>query len=77
MNSKSLPFKKRENPLVQAEAPLQQTKASAASTTREKYTATMEKTLRKKVKIAAVEKGIMFSQYIEDAVMEKLEREGY
>jgi len=37
----------------------------------------MDRNLRKKAKIAAVEKGIVFSQYIEEAVMEKLEREGY
>jgi hypothetical protein len=76
MNSKTLPFKKRENPLVQNEPVISQTKPTE-NTSREKYTATMEKSLRKKVKLAAVEKGIMFSQYIEDAVIEKLEREGY
>ncbi|HHX80817.1 MAG TPA: hypothetical protein GX692_07120 [Acholeplasmataceae bacterium] len=70
--NKSLPFKKRENPLANTG-----TNANADSGIREKYTATMDRALRKKVKIAAVEKGIMFSQYIEEAVIEKLEREGY
>ena len=72
MNPNSLPFRKRENPL----ASNTQT-SSAGSGAREKYTATMERELRKKVKIAAVEKGIVFSQYIEEAAKEKLEREGY
>jgi|LFRM01.2.fsa_nt_gb hypothetical protein len=70
--NKSFPFKKRENPLSSENG-----NKTAGSGVREKYTATMDKELRKKVKIAAVEKGIVFSQYIEEAVMEKLEREGY
>ena len=44
---------------------------------REKYTATMDKELRKRVKIASVEKGIDFSQFIEEALIEKMEREGF
>ena len=44
---------------------------------REKYTATMEKTLRKKVKIAAIEMGLQVSSFIEEACKEKLEREVY
>ncbi len=43
---------------------------------REKYTATMEKTLRTRVKIASVKNGIQFSTFIEQACLEKLEREG-
>ena len=43
---------------------------------REKYTATMEKELRIRVKVASARKGIQFSQFIEEAVMEKLRREG-
>lgn len=43
---------------------------------REKYTATMEKTLRRRVKIACAEEGIQFSAFIEEACLEKLEREG-
>ena len=44
---------------------------------REKYTATMERDLRIRVKIAATRKGMQFSQFIEEAVLEKLGREGY
>ena len=44
---------------------------------REKYTATMEKSLRKRVKIAAIEMGLQVSSFIEEACKEKLEREGY
>ena len=44
---------------------------------REKYTATMKKELRKRIKIAAATKGIQFSQYIEEAVMDKLRKEGF
>lgn len=73
MNSKPLPFKKRENPLAQA-SPRQTRSAISA---REKYTATMEKDLRKRVKLASVEKGVDFSQFIEEALIEKLEREGF
>ncbi len=71
--NKTLPFRKRENPL----ASNNQNSTAVENGPREKYTATMDRALRKKVKIAAVEKGIVFSQYIEEAVIEKLEREGY
>lgn len=73
MNSKQLPFKKRENPLAANPARLSSVKTSE----REKYTATMERELRKRVKIASVEKGVDFSQFIEEALTEKLEREGF
>ena len=43
---------------------------------REKYTATMDKNLRMRIKIAAVKKGKQLSEYIEEAVLQKLEREG-
>ena len=43
---------------------------------REKYTATMEKTLRRRVKIASAQTGVQFSAFIEQACLEKLEREG-
>ncbi len=49
----------------------------AKDSNRDKYTATMEKELRIRVKIAAAKKGIQFSQYIEEAVLEKMGREGY
>lgn len=69
MNRSSFPFQKRENPLAPA---TKQTRASE----KEKYTAVMEKELRVRVKIAAAKKSLQFSQYIEEAVLEKLEREG-
>ena len=43
---------------------------------REKYTATMEKSLRKRVKVASAMEGIQVSTFIEQACLEKLEREG-
>lgn len=43
---------------------------------REKYTATMEKTLRRRVKVASAMSGIQVSAFIEQACLEKLEREG-
>jgi len=73
MNSTHLPFKKRENPMDNTTAP--QTKSVASS--RDKYTATMDSELRKRVKIAAVKKGIVFSQFIEEAVLDKLDKEGF
>ena len=69
MNRSSFPFQKRENPLTP-------TTKQNRSTEKEKYTAVMEKDLRVRVKIAAVKKSLQFSQYIEEAVLEKLEREG-
>jgi predicted HicB family RNase H-like nuclease len=48
-----------------------------AAPVRVKYTATMERELRKRVKIAAIKKGVVFSQFIEEAVIEKLNREGF
>jgi hypothetical protein len=77
MNSKNLPFKKRENPLgTETIAPVQQT-SSLIAAKRDKYTATMDRVLRKRLKIASVEKGIVVSEFIEQAVREKLEREGF
>lgn len=43
---------------------------------REKYTATMETALRRKIKIFCATNGIMFSEFIEIACKEKLRREG-
>ena len=43
---------------------------------REKYTATMDKTLRKRIKLAAIEDGVQVSTFIEMACLEKLNREG-
>lgn len=43
---------------------------------RQKYTATMDENLRRRIKITCARRGIMFSQFIEDACREKLNREG-
>ncbi len=43
---------------------------------RVKYTATMSKKLRRRIKIVCADRDIMFSQFIELACMEKLNREG-
>lgn len=41
-----------------------------------KYTATMDQSLRTDIKIACATRGLMFSQFVEDACREKLQREG-
>jgi len=71
MNNKRMPFRKRENPLN--EGPTKHVTLSD----RDKYTATMEKELRKRVKVAAAMKGIQLSTFIEEACSEKLDREGF
>jgi hypothetical protein len=48
-----------------------------ATNDREKYTATMDKELRKRLKVAAAMKSMQVSSFIEEACTEKLEREGY
>lgn len=45
-------------------------------TAKDKYTATMEVSLRRKIKIYCATNGKMFSEFIEDACREKLLREG-
>lgn len=80
MNSNSTPFKKRENPLTKRDNPLahmNMNKMAVAANDREKYTATMERDLRKRLKVAAAMKGMQVSTFIEEAIAEKLEREGY
>ena len=84
------PFKKRESPITiepvekkestnpfESRRTVQQPVKTVAESDRVKYTATMDKALRKAVKIAAVNKNLQFSQYIEEALKEKLQREGY
>ena len=44
---------------------------------KEKYTAVMDRDLRKRVKVASINLGVDYSTFIEEAVMEKLSREGY
>ncbi len=68
MNTNSTPFKKRENPLAKMVKPVE-------TGNREKYTATMDKELRKRIKIASAMKEIQVSTFIEEACREKLERE--
>ena len=51
--------------------------AQVADLSREKYTATMDKDIRRRVKIACANKGVQFSQYIEEAVIEKMRKEGF
>ena len=41
------------------------------------YTAPMEKDIRRRVKIACANKGVQFSQYVEEAVLEKMKKEGF
>lgn len=63
---------------VQPAAPVQKTVAHPKTAeVRDKYTATMETELRTRVKIASAKMRIQFSQFIELAVTEKLEREGF
>ena len=50
--------------------------ASQAVDTREKFTSTMEQSLRRRIKIVCAQRGIMFAQFVEDACREKLDREG-
>jgi len=71
MNNNSTPFKKRQNPLSGL------TRKTPTSSNRDKYTATMDKELRKRVKVAAAMKDIQLSTFIEEACKEKLEREGF
>ncbi len=51
-------------------------KVVVASEERVKYTATMDKDLRFRVKIAAFKQGVDFSSYIEQACAQKLEEDG-
>lgn len=80
-------IKKRTNPFeragVVAEKPENITPATKLShvvaldpAEREKYTATMDPNLRRRIKIACAMSGTMFSQFIEEACKEKLAREG-
>lgn len=77
-NIVNTPFKKRENPLsLGGKTPSAPVISTVSNNDRVKYTATMEKELRIAAKIAATKKNLQFSQFIEEAVKEKLEREGY
>ncbi len=82
------PFKKRESPLsfnttvTQQQEPTptvvhQKTHKISNDNDKVKYTAVMDKNVRVRIKIAAASKNIQISQFIEEAVLEKLEREGF
>jgi len=42
---------------------------------RDKFTSTMERELRRAIKIVCAQRGIMFAQFVEDACREKLAKE--
>ena len=63
---------KKQPRVVQRQQYIQQDDAN-----REKYTSTMDVTLRRQIKIACAERGIMFAKFVEDACREKLAKEGY
>lgn len=81
------PFKKRESPLVLNSEPVVEKKVtsqpvspiqkSVLSSSKVKYTAVMDNDLRIRIKVAAAKKNLQLSQFIEEAVLEKLEREGF
>lgn len=43
---------------------------------RDKFTSTMDRTLRRNIKIVCAQRGIMFAQFVEEACREKLAKEG-
>lgn len=43
---------------------------------RVKYTSTMDRKLRRSIKIICAERGLMFASFVEEACREKLRREG-
>lgn len=80
-------FKKRESPLsLNTEEPkTEEKKVETAPVVKKKpveepkkvkYTAVMDSDLRIRIKIAAAKKNLQISEFIEQAVLEKLEREG-
>lgn len=81
MNSNNgMPFKKRTNPLestpVQQQSPKPTPVQRDNSGNRIKYTATMETSLHRRLKVAAAMTGIQISTYIEEAVAARLDKEG-
>ena len=81
------PFKKRESPLVLNSEPVVEKKTTiqqtpvfqkkVATPTKVKYTAVMDNELRIRIKVASAKMNLQLSQFIEEAVLEKLEREGF
>lgn len=43
---------------------------------RDKYTSTMDRKLRRQIKIVCAERGLLFASFVEEACREKLRREG-
>ena len=83
------PFKKRSDPFAEQpqtkvveEKPVERkvvekkVETVKEDTNREKYTATMDVSLRRRIKVASAMTGIQVSTFIEQACLEKLEREG-
>ena len=79
-SSNGMPFKKRTNPLEnpqpQQAAPKPAPVVKENDGSRLKYTATMDKALHRRLKVAAAMTGIQISTYIEEAVAARLDREG-
>lgn len=80
-------FKKRESPLslntdentpveTKKETPVIKKSPVIEENKKVKYTAVMDSDLRIRIKIAAAKKNLQISEFIEEAVAEKLEREG-
>ena len=80
-------FKKRESPLTinsdeqtpvekKKETPVFKPQQVVEEPKKVKYTAVMDADLRIRIKIAAAKKNLQISEFIEEAVSEKLEREG-
>ena len=80
-------FKKRESPLTlnteeqtavekKKETPVIKSSPVVDEPKKVKYTAVMDNDLRIRIKIAAAKKNLQISEFIEEAVAEKLEREG-
>ena len=76
-----------EVPVVEVKKPQQTTKQTqkvvqrqvyepVADNNRVKYTSTMDKNLRREIKIICAQRGLLFASFIEEACREKLRREG-
>lgn len=75
VEQKPEPVVTRQEPRVEVRQ--EPKKAYRHEAVKEKYTAVMDSSLRKRVKVASINIGIDYSTFIEEAVKEKLEKEGY
>lgn len=57
-------------------APKKVIKEVEVSADRDKYTSTMDRKLRRQIKIVCAERGLLFASFVEEACKEKLRREG-